>query len=196
MSSPTSPDGLSGKATLEALAGAEAGQVVQLYRTPLLSAEALKNLLIRARSEVSPDIASVEAEACFNLEVTEPLGPAASSSLLWLLGETFEMDKLTAASVFEGGDGCVVEVGPRMSFSTAWCSNAVSIFRSCGLGPNIGRAERSSRFRVTLSGGRTSGLTAEERDKFAGLVHDRMTEQVSKVIEALRNGRQQTANAA
>ena len=130
----------------------------------------------QARKEVSPDIENVEAEACFNLEVTSPLDRASSETVLWLLGETFELDKLTHRSAFANAAD-VIEVGPRMSFSTAWCSNAVSIFKSCGLGSNIGRAERSSRFRVTTRPGGPK-LTREQRDKFADLVHDRMTEQV------------------
>ena len=130
----------------------------------------------QARKEVSPDIENVEAEACFNLEVTSPLDRASSETVLWLLGETFELDKLTHRSAFANAAD-VIEVGPRMSFSTAWCSNAVSIFKSCGLGSNIGRAERSSRFRVTTRPGGPK-LTREQRDKFADLVHDRMTEEV------------------
>ncbi|QDZ18995.1 phosphoribosylformylglycinamidine synthase [Chloropicon primus] len=165
-------------ATLDALISAPAGRVFQLYRTPLLSGEALKTLLAKARAEVSPSIESIEAEACFNLEVRKALDRGASETVLWLLGETFELDRLTHQSAFGADGGSVVEVGPRMSFSTAWCSNAVSIFKSCGLEENIGRTERSSRFRLTFSDRRASGLTAEEREKFAELVHDRMTEQV------------------
>ncbi|CAD7696531.1 unnamed protein product [Ostreobium quekettii] len=60
-----------------------------------------------------------------------------------------------------------------MNFSTAWSSNAVSICRSCGL-PHIVRMERSLRFLLHS----TSALSKTEKEKFAGLVHDRMTEQV------------------
>ena len=163
---------------VDVLVGATSGKVVQLYRTPLLSEEDLKTLLDRAQREVSADIDGLESEACFNLEVTDALSIAESETVLWLLGETYELDKLTSASALaEGSAASVVEVGPRMSFSTAWSSNAVSIFKSCGLGANIGRAERSSRFRISV-GGRPGGLTDEEEAAFADLVHDRMTEQV------------------
>ncbi len=132
------------------------------------------------QAEVASDITAVASEACFNLEVASSLDAVESKTVVWLLGETFELDQLRARTTFAARDllagECVIEVGPRMSFSTAWCSNAVSIFKSCGLGDRITRAERSSRFKISVAGGRV--LTVEEREKFADLVHDRMTEQV------------------
>ncbi len=65
------------------------------------------------------------------------------------------------------------QVGPRMSFSTAWCANALSICTSCGLG-KVDRIEVSRRYLLRAS----APLSADERAKFAALVHDRMTEQV------------------
>ena len=56
---------------VDVLVGATSGKVVQLYRTPLLSEEALKTLLDRAQREVSADIDGLESEACFNLEVKQ-----------------------------------------------------------------------------------------------------------------------------
>ena len=51
-----------------------------------------------------------------------------------LLRETFEPQLLTVAShLMPAGNATVVEVGPRMSFSTAFSTNAVSIAASCGL---------------------------------------------------------------
>lgn len=61
-----------------------------------------------------------------------------------------------------------------MSFSTAWCANALSICASTGLGAKIDRIEVSRRFLLRAA----QPLTPAERDAFAALVHDRMTEQV------------------
>lgn len=58
-----------------------------------------------------------------------------------------------------------LQVGPRMSFSTAWSANAVSICQSCGLG-KVERIEVSRRFRLTAS----QPLSEEEKAKFAALV--------------------------
>lgn len=92
-----------------------------------------------------------------------------------LLRETFEPELLIADSHFSAlaATETVVEVGPRMSFSTAWSANAVSICQSCGLG-KVDRIEVSRRFLLRTS----APLSAEERTAFAALVHDRMTEQV------------------
>lgn len=66
----------------------------------------------------------------------------------------------------------VIEVGPRMSFSTAWAANALSICKSCGL-HQISRIELSRRYLVKSRG----ELSDDECKEFASLVHDRMTEE-------------------
>lgn len=68
-----------------------------------------------------------------------------------------------------------VQVGPRTNFATAWSANAASICTSTGL-TKVTRLEASRRFALQSS----QPLSAEERSTFAGLVHDRMTEEVSK----------------
>ena len=59
----------------------------------------------------------------------------------------------------------VVEVGPRMSFSTAWSANAVSICHSCGL-TKVTRMEQSRRYLLKSS----SPLSQKQLLKFAGMV--------------------------
>jgi len=41
----------------------------------------------------------------------------------------------------------IIEVGPRMNFTTAWSSNAVSVCHACGL-TKVKRIERSRRYRL------------------------------------------------
>jgi phosphoribosylformylglycinamidine synthase len=62
-------------------------------------------------------------------------------------------------------------VGPRMSFTTAWSTNAVAVCHACGLDA-IQRIERSRRYRLTSE----CPLTDAEVTAFLALVHDRMTE--------------------
>lgn len=64
-----------------------------------------------------------------------------------------------------------------MSFSTAWCANALSICASCGLGGKVDRVEVSRRY-LLRGGGGGGQLGTDVAARFAGLVHDRMTEQV------------------
>ena len=55
----------------------------------------------------------------------------------------------------------LVEVGPRLNCSTAWSTNAISIFHACGL-DNIPRAECSRRYLLHCS----EPLSEEEKQSF------------------------------
>jgi len=46
--------------------------------------------------------------------------------LSWLLSETFEPARF-GPKTFLGTRDLVLEVGPRMNFTTAWSTNAVSV---------------------------------------------------------------------
>lgn len=150
--------------------------MVQLYRYPGLSSSKAKTLLKRAQDKVSSKILEIDAELCYNISTTSSLSAEESSTLAWLLRETYEPELLTCDSQLPGDlsdSVAVIEVGPRMSFSTAWSANAVSVCSSCGL-DKIDRMELSRRYLLRTS----SRLTEEERITFAAMVHDRMTEQV------------------
>eukprot|EP00891_Asterochloris_glomerata_P009825 jgi/Astpho2/9825/fgenesh1_pm.00149_%23_37_t len=152
-----------------------AAGVVQLYRSPGLSVSQARTLLREVQSKVSSNILGLDSELCFNVALSEPLMTEEAASLTWLLRETFQPEMLAARSRLEapGSGAAVVEVGPRMSFSTAWSANAVSICHSCGL-TKVTRMEQSRRFLLKSS----SPLSQNQLLKFAGMVHDRMTEQV------------------
>ncbi|KAK9814223.1 hypothetical protein WJX72_002529 [[Myrmecia] bisecta] len=149
--------------------------VIQLYRYPGLSKSKAATLTRKAQKKVSPNLLSIDAEQCYNVALSSPLTAQEAETLAWLLRETFEPDLLNPTSRFEtpSSSDTVVEVGPRMSFSTAWSANAVSICASCGLS-KVTRMELSRRFLLHSS----QPLTPHEKDAFAAMVHDRMTEQV------------------
>jgi phosphoribosylformylglycinamidine synthase len=116
-------------------------------------------------------VAGITAEHCFYVEASRALTPDDTGVLDWLLCETFEPDRLDASSFLDDAAGTVVEVGPRMNFTTAWSTNAVSICHACGLTAVL-RVERSRRFLL-----RTGRPVPEERVKaFLALLYDRMTE--------------------
>jgi phosphoribosylformylglycinamidine synthase len=144
--------------------------LIHFYRTPGASRAAVATLLERARSALATDIAAIDTETCFNIEVEGQLSGAERSVLAWLLAETFEPDGFRRDS-FLGHDGELFEVGPRMSFSTAFSTNAVSICHACGI-DRVRRIERSRRY--LLHG--DAALTPRQRAAFFALVHDRMTE--------------------
>jgi len=66
------------------------------------------------------------------------------------------------------GLSVVVEVGPRLSFTTAWSANAVSICKACAL-PEVTRIERSRRYLLSLAP-EVAPLDQTQLDSFAGLV--------------------------
>ena len=84
-----------------------------------------------------------------------------------LLTETFEPELTAAATQFskQSDTTAVVEVGPRMSFSTAWSANAVSICHSCGLS-KVTRMEKSIRYQLQSS----QPVSQQQQLEFASLV--------------------------
>ncbi|EPS62326.1 hypothetical protein M569_12463, partial [Genlisea aurea] len=154
-------------------------KVIHFYRIPYLSDSATAELLKLIQSKVSSKIIGLRTEQCFNVGVSGDLSDDKQSVLKWLLGETYEPDNLGAKSFLDEGmedhtTAIVVEVGPRLSFTTAWSSNAVSICRACGL-TEVNRLERSRRYSLLIESG-SSTLTDSQIKDFASLVHDRMTE--------------------
>ncbi len=149
-----------------------------LYRTPALSSYQTADLLTMAQQKVTHAITGIETEFCFNIAATEPLSTDETRLLRWLLAETFEPEKFSDKSFLSHhpsriAQHTVVEVGPRMNFTTAWSTNAVSVCHACGLS-KITRIERSRRYCLDLAN--NASITKAEEAAFISLVHDRMTE--------------------
>ncbi|KAL1552524.1 phosphoribosylformylglycinamidine synthase [Salvia divinorum] len=154
-------------------------KVVHFYQVPLLQDNEAAELLKLIQSKVSNQIIGLKTEQCYKIGVDGDLPTDKHLVLRWLLGETYEPENLGTESFLDeemrtNPSVVVVEVGPRLSFSTAWSSKAVSICRACGL-TEISRLERSRRYLLYLAPG--SGLLIESQiNDLAALVHDRMTE--------------------
>jgi len=106
-------------------------------------------------------------EYCFNVEASEPLTPEELSALKFILAEGFVSETVKTKSFFSDGEK-ILELGPRLNFATAYSTNLVAICHNCGLS-KISRIERSRRH--FLSPG-------NDRERFAGEHHDRMTERI------------------
>lgn len=128
--------------------------------------EQLKNLGLEKDAE---KITSVETESCFNVS-GGALSDVEKSRLEWLLSETFEHDNLRVEQSALNGDN-VMEFGPRLTFTSAFSSNAVSICKACNL--PIDRLEKSRRILFHTS----STLSEEAIQQIKSMLHDRMTEQ-------------------
>ncbi len=143
--------------------------ITRLFRSPGLSTVEQSKALASARA-VGLEIDALATEHCFYVASDGELDNRQQEVLRWLLAETFEPDGFAEKSflTFDGGE--IFEVGPRMSFSTAWSTNAVAVCHACGLG-TIRRIERSRRFELPVS-----AMTDEQREAFLASIHDRMTE--------------------
>ena len=125
-------------------------------------------LLQLSQQHVSAHIHDIKTEYCFNVQTDSPLSSDQHNRLIYLLSETFEADRFAEQS-FLTGPGTILEVGPRMNFSTAWSTNATAICHACGL-TQISRIERSRRYLIKPT------LSLDQQNIFLSLVHDRMTE--------------------
>jgi len=150
--------------------------LLHLYRAPALSRARTNALLQAARDRVSPDIRRIATEYCFNVQADGNLTSEEFRTLAWLLSETFEPTLFGGGSFLRNDaapetSGLLLEVGPRMNFTTAWSTNAVSVCHACGLA-KVRRIERSRRFLLRAA----SPLTESQQSAFLAEVHDRMTE--------------------
>ena len=124
----------------------------------------------------STRLLSFRSELCYYVQLSD--GAAALTDeeekrLMWLIAETFAPQQ-TASISFLAVDapGCVLELGPRLTFATAFSSNAVAICTACGLS-SVVRMECTRRFQVHTE---PPLSLADLADGFAAGLHDRMTE--------------------
>lgn len=134
------------------------------------------DLLSLIRKEGFSELGDLDTEYCFYIEAEEPLLPGQIDVLQWLLSETFEPENFSNQSLLNQNG--ILEVGPRMNFTTAWSTNAVSICHACGLS-GISRIERSRRYKL-VSGQRSAANSQEIISsldtRHSALFYDRMTE--------------------
>jgi phosphoribosylformylglycinamidine synthase len=125
-------------------------------------------------------IASVETENCFNIQLTQDnLTDLQRERLEWLLAETFDRANLRLEESILKHDTAdaafLIEFGPRMTFTSAFSSNAVSICQACGQLP-VKRLELSRRYLFRLV--HDDDISPSARNAIKAMLHDRMTEQV------------------
>ena len=133
--------------------------------------------------EDAEKVESVETEHCFNIRFTQKLTDLERERLEWLLAETFDRANLRYEESClkvnnnddAGGAGSaslLVEFGPRMTFTSAFSSNAVSICQACGPLP-VERLELSRRYLFRL----VQDISPLAKATIKAMLHDRMTEQ-------------------
>ena len=157
--------------------------MIHFYRTP---GGSVSQLLSKVQGLISK-ISDIQSEYCYNVESASELTQDDIAKLTWLFSETFEPKNFSRNSFFINNkeeNSCVIEVGPRLAFSTAFSSNCLSMCLACGI-DGLVRIERSRRYKIEY----TSSLTLQEVKLFTDTIHDRMTECVySSRLESFANG--------
>ncbi|RLU21996.1 hypothetical protein DMN91_006375 [Ooceraea biroi] len=161
--------------------------ILKFYKTPGLKAGQLKSKLQKV-SQIEASVTDLETELCYYIETTDPLLEEEIKILKWILTPPLERKEkcLQSGSVFnENEDGAVViEIGPRLNFSTAFSTNAVSICKSVNL-DKVTRIEVAIRYRIKHN--RT--LNKQVENAIVDVLGDRMTEsRYVKHIETFDHG--------
>nr|CAD7462723.1 unnamed protein product [Timema tahoe] len=149
--------------------------IVRFYRKPGLSTGASTRKL-RQLQLVSSLVRSLDTELCFNVEISSELTRNDREKLAWILGTPFDPHSLRTTSHLTEVErsSLLVEIGPRLNFSTAFSSNAVSICSSVGL-HQVRRLEVSTRYLIHWE---QVGLAigADIENKLSSVLYDRMTQ--------------------
>ncbi|XP_043267465.1 phosphoribosylformylglycinamidine synthase [Venturia canescens] len=163
--------------------------IMRFYKKPGLLAGQLNNKL-NAICNKANSVNGLDTELCYYVECKEDLTKKEMDMVQWVLTSPLEPRHLENFSVLETiGKNCeesffIVEVGPRLNFSTAFSSNAVSIFKSVGV-DKITRVEAGMRYLVKHRG----TMSKETEESIVSVLHDRMTEcRYSKPIESFDHG--------
>jgi len=146
--------------------------VERIYAVPGLEEGQVERILLKAKTLGLP-IESIKTGFCYNVELTAKLSDDQTKMLWWCLAEgevKMSKDPLLSSS---GPNEFVVEVGPRMNFTSAWSTNCVSVLNAAGI-KCAPRVERSRIFVVHSE----SPLSSEQQKIFISVIHDRMTEMV------------------
>ena len=164
-----------------------ADEVERLYRFPGLSSGRHDVTISELKSASTRlDVTDLSTEICFNVSIqgNNKLDEAESKNLLWLLTNSFEVENVGRRSFLDESEApelgykVMIEIGPRLNFSTAWSTNAVSICRSIGL-ERIDRIEKSIRYLIHVTPkdrSDTEDITKDEENALVAKLHDRMTE--------------------
>lgn len=160
--------------------------ILKFYKTPGLKNGRFSNTL-NTLVEVTDAVVDLETELCFYIEAKTAFDEKEVETLKWILTSPFEQKELKEKSAFGNGDSnknILVEIGPRLNFSTPFSSNAVSICKSVHL-HKVTRIEVSTRYLIRLQ----TAVDQITENQIVDALHDRMTEcRYSTPIETFDHG--------
>ncbi|XP_026272194.1 phosphoribosylformylglycinamidine synthase [Frankliniella occidentalis] len=162
--------------------------IEQVYRHPGLSVGIVASK-VKLLKQVSQLVSGLRTELCYNVEVKGNLSEEDRRALFWILGNPLHPGQLSSSPHLVGHPhgSLLIEIGPRLNFSTAFSSNAVSICQKVGL-TKVTRVEVSVRYLVDWEqNGLNFGKDLET--KLAAVLHDKMTEcRYDKPLESFNLG--------
>uniref|UniRef100_A0A8C4MQH7 Phosphoribosylformylglycinamidine synthase n=1 Tax=Equus asinus TaxID=9793 RepID=A0A8C4MQH7_EQUAS len=99
-----------------------------------------------------PELQSITTELCYNVNWTAESLPSAEEmkKLMWLFGCPLLLDDVAQESwLLPGSSDLLLEVGPRLNFSTPTSTNIVSVCWAAGLGA-VDRVETTRRYLLSV----------------------------------------------
>ncbi|KAM5273538.1 phosphoribosylformylglycinamidine synthase [Ctenodactylus gundi] len=149
--------------------------VLQFYVRPSGHEVAASGHVLRKLREKLPELEGFETELCYNVNWTAEALPSAEEmkKLKWLFGCPLLLDDVAQASwLLPGFSDLLLEVGPRLNFSTPTSTNIVSVCHAAGLGA-VDRVETTRRYQLSFA----HHPSAEIKAIALATLHDQMTEQ-------------------
>ena len=165
--------------------------MIKYYRFPGVS-ECSHQEILQKLQKISPRVSWLATETCFYIQLNDgcKLSVEDEKKLLWVLASPFDEKNISKSSYLDDKSiqdperrYITLEIGPRLNFSTAWSTNAVSICHSIGLLP-IKRIEESLRYLIGFDNDCDSTVPIDYNTKLintlADVLHDKMTQCVYK----------------
>ncbi|CAN8032607.1 unnamed protein product [Ixodes persulcatus] len=151
--------------------------ILRFYQSPALSESAARGKMAAINGALGEEaVASVTTEYCYYVQLRgqEALDQEQRKRLVWLLTPGFKVRLAPETGLAETNGNIVVEIGPRLNFSTPSSTQSVAICQTIGL-ECVDRVERSTRYLIALKSGH-SKLSEAAKRKVVDVLHDRMTE--------------------
>ncbi|XP_065207365.1 phosphoribosylformylglycinamidine synthase [Planococcus citri] len=119
-------------------------------------------------------VKKIDFEYCFNIQIDEEFFADDVRKIKWILSDLVSEENNFKESPFlksTSNNQFLIEIGPRLNFSTPFSTNAVSVCHSAGL-TQVARIEKSIRYLISVENNAGNGLKQE----ITNALHDRMTE--------------------
>ncbi|XP_034937148.1 phosphoribosylformylglycinamidine synthase [Chelonus insularis] len=158
--------------------------IYRFFKSPGLLTGKLSSKL-EAISQISPLISDLESELCYYIESSSPLTDKELDIIKFVLNSPFKSsDFQVSSNLNPSKHDLIIEIGPRLNFSTAFSSNAVSIFKFTKL-DKISRVEAATRYLVKCQ----NSIKGVLEEQIVNALHDKMTEcRYLKPLETFDHG--------